>query len=158
MRVVVVALAVVVAVLAGFYGGYKVGQSNVSASTSGSSNRSGGGGAFTRNGGTFTGAACPSPGSSGGAAGAQAVARGRITSISSTSMTINAGSCTVTVDFSNGTVVTKQATGSTSDLQDAQTVTVIGTRQSDGSVKANTIAVGGAGGFGPGAGASPSGG
>jgi hypothetical protein len=161
MRVVLVALAVVVAVLAGFYGGYKVGQSNVSASTSGSSsNRSGSGNnSFTRGGGNFAGAACPSPGSSAAAAGAQAIARGRITSITSTSMTINAGSCTVTIDFTNGTVVTKQATGSTSDLQDAQTVTVVGTRQSDGSVKATMIAVGGAGGFVPGSspGASPGG-
>jgi hypothetical protein len=74
-------------------------------------------------------------------------------------MTINAGTCTVTIDFTNGTIVTKQATGSTSDLQDSQTVTVIGTRQSDGSVKANTIAIGGAGGpgagIGAGAGATP---
>jgi hypothetical protein len=147
MKAAVVALVVVVAVLGGFYGGYKVGQSNVSAATSNSSGRSGNnnGGGFTRQGGgSFGGGgACPSPGSSGATAGANAVARGRITSITSTAMTINTGACSVTIDFTTGTVVTKQAAGSTSDLQDSQTVTVIGTRQADGSVKATTIAIGG---------------
>jgi len=158
MRLVVVALVVVVAVLGGFYGGYKVGQSNVSAATNNSSNRSGSAGnGFNRGGGTTFGggSACPSPGSSAAKAGAQFIARGQITSITATAMTINTGSCTVTIDFTTGTVVTKQATASTSDLQDSQTVTVAGTRQGDGSVKATTIAVGGAnfpGGGGPGAG------
>jgi hypothetical protein len=161
MKTVVVALVVVVAVLGGFLGGYKVGQSNVSAATSSNSGRSGANGSgFNRQGGgTFAGA-CPSPGSS-AAAGAAFVARGRITAISATSLTITATgaggtTCTVTIDFGSGTVVTKQATGSTSDLQDSQTVTVIGTRQADGSVKAATIAIGGAGGLGPGG--APSGG
>jgi hypothetical protein len=167
MKAAVVALVVVVAVLGGFYGGYKVGQNNVSAASSNSSNntgRTGNGGGFPRGGngtGTFAGGgtACPSPGSSAAAAGANAVARGRITSISTTAMTINTGSCSVTIDFTSGTVVTKQVTGATSDLQDSQTVTVVGTRQADGSVKATTIALGGGnfpGGGGPGAVASPS--
>ena len=147
MKAAVLALVVVIAVLGGFYGGYKVGQSNVSAATA-SHNNTGktgaGNGGFTRNGGgTFGGGtACPSPGSSAAAAGAQAIARGRITSITATAMTINAGSCSVTIDFTNGTVVIKQVSGATSDLQDSQTVTVVGTRQADGSVKATTIAIG----------------
>jgi len=163
MRALVVALVVVVAVLGGFLGGYKVGQSNVSAATSSNSGRTGasGNGFNRQGGGAFAGAACPSPGSSPAAAGAQAVARGRITAVSATSMTITATgaggtTCTVTVDFASGTVVTKQATGSTSDLQDSQTVTVVGTRQADGSVKATAIAIGAP--VGPGAGGAPSGG
>lgn len=158
MKAAVLALAVVIGILGGFYGGYKVGQSNVSANTSSNTSRSGGAGnGFTRNGGGTFAAACPSPGSSAAVSGAQAFARGRITSITATSMTINAGNCTVTVNFTGGTVVTKQATGSTSDLQDSQTVTVVGTRQADGSVKAATIAIGGAGGPGGGAGLTPGG-
>jgi len=164
MKAAVVALVVVVAVLGGFLGGYKVGQSNASAATSSTSGRSGANGnGFNRQGGgqvAGLGAACPSPGSSPAAAGAQAVIRGRITAISATSMTITATgggtTCTVTVDFASGTVVTKQATGSTSDLQDSQTVTVVGTRQADGSVKATAIAIGAP--VGPGAGGAPSGG
>ena len=163
MKAVVVALVVVVAVLGGFYGGYKVGQNNVSAATS-SNNRAGNspGGGFNRQGGGGTfggGTACPSPGSSAAAAGAQALARGRITSITATAMTINTGSCSVTIDFTAGTVVTRQVTGTSADLQDSQNVAVIGTRQADGSIKATTIAIGGGtfqGGGGPGAGASPS--
>jgi hypothetical protein len=158
MKVVVVALVVVVAVLGGFYGGYRFGQSNVSAASNtgnrtGTNNPAGG---FNRNGGTFAGGgtACPSPGSAAAAAGAQAIAQGRITSVTATSMTITSGTCTVTVDFTSGTVVMKQTTGSTSDLQDSQAVTVIGTRQPDGSVKASTIAIGN--GFGRPGGASPS--
>ena len=143
MKTVVVALVVVIAVLGGFYGGYKVGQSNVKAATNNSSGsgRTGGNG-FTRGGGTFANQ-CPSPGSSAAATGAQAVARGQITSISATAMTINTGNCAVTIDFATGTIVIKEDTGSTSDLQDSQTVTVLGTRQPDGSVKATTIAIGG---------------
>lgn len=157
MKTVVVALVVVVAVLGGFYGGYRVGQSNVkAATTNGTGTGRAGGNGFTRGGGTFANA-CASPGASPAATGSQAVARGRITSISATAMTISTGSCSVTIDFTTGTVVTKQDTGSTSDLQDSQTVTVVGTRQSDGSVKAATIAIGGGGNFPGGAGPSPAG-
>jgi Domain of unknown function (DUF5666) len=143
MKTVVVALVVVVAVLGGFYGGYRVGQSNATAATSsGSGTGRTGGNGFTRGGGALANA-CPSPGSSPAATGSQAVARGQITSISATAMTINTGSCSVTIDFATGTVVIKQVTASTSDLQDSQMVTVVGTRQADGSVKAATIAIGG---------------
>jgi len=67
------------------------------------------------------------------------------------------------VTFGNTVQVSKNVAGSTSDLQDNMTITVIGTRQADGSIKATTIQIGGgAGRFGnPGGGgaqASPSGG
>jgi hypothetical protein len=78
----VVALLVVVAVLGGFYGGYKVGHSNVIASTTpqGSQvarNPAGGGSGFagTRGGGGLA-AACPTPGAT--PSTGQALARGTI--------------------------------------------------------------------------------
>jgi hypothetical protein len=67
------------------------------------------------------------------------------------------------VTFGNTVQVSKNVAGSTSDLEDNMTITVIGTRQADGSIKATTIQIGGAlvrGGFAgnPAAQASPSGG
>src|SRR5258708_30419724 len=77
MKTYVVALVVVVAVLGGFYGGYKIGQNNVSASasTTGSRTNAGSGSnAFT--GGRGVGAVCPSPAATPAAAGTPGVARG----------------------------------------------------------------------------------
>src|SRR5258708_35747142 len=82
MKTYVIALAVLVGVLGGFYGGYKVGQNNVSASSpsastragapSGSSNFTGGGRGLAR--------ACPSPGAT-PAAGRQSPARGTVSNL-----------------------------------------------------------------------------
>lgn len=145
MKSYVIALLVVVGILGGFYGGYKVGQNNVSAAspTAGSS-RTGNftGGAFGGRGGFA--AACPSPGAPTPAAGSNAVARGSITDLTSTSMTITSTSCDVKVVFGNTVQVSKNVTGSTSDLQDNITVTIVGTRQADGSIKATQIQIGGA--------------
>ena len=150
MKSLVIALAVLVGVLGGFYGGYKVGQSNVSASSQTPAARASGN-PFSRGGGGGTLAVeCPSPGSSAAAAGAQAFVRGTITSITATSMTVHTTGCDITVNFATGTTVVKQDAGTTSDLADSQTVIVIGTRQSDGSVKAQSISIGSAGGAPPG--------
>lgn len=147
MKSYIVALLVVVGVLGGFYGGYRVGQNNVSASTNNSSqfSRTGGTGSFTggRGGGGFA-ALCPSPGAPTPAAGTQAVARGSITDLASGSMTLTSTACDVKVTFGPTVTIQKQSAGSTSDLQDNQTVTITGTRQADGSIKATTIAIGGA--------------
>ena len=144
MKAYVVALLLVVGILAGFYGGFKVGQNNVSASTTAKSptrtgNPSGGfGGA--RGG---LGAACPSPGAATPSPGTQAVARGTITNLGSTSLTISNTSCDVKVVFGNTIQVSKTVAGNTSDLKNNITVTIIGTRQADGSILATTIQIGG---------------
>jgi len=39
--------------------------------------------------------------------------------------------------------ISRQASGATSDLKDNLTVTIIGTRQADGSIKATAIQIGG---------------
>jgi len=159
-------LLIVVGVLGGFYGGYRLGHNTVSASTTpqNSANRTGGafGGGRGGGGGAGFGAACPSPGAPSPSPGTNAVAAGAITDLTNSSLTITETSCDIKVTFGNTVQVSKNVAGSTSDLQDNITITVIGTRQADGSIKATTIQIGsglGRGGFGnPGAQASPSGG
>lgn len=155
MKGVVIALAILVGVLAGFYGGYKVGQNNLTASAASSTgNRTTGGGQFANGrGGGFAAGACPSPGAPSPSSGSQTFARGMVTNLSSTSMTVSQAGCDVKVTFTPTTTVQKSVSGSTSDLTDNQTVTVTGTRQPDGSVQAQAIQIGGA--RGPGAGANP---
>ncbi len=160
MKPYVVVLLLVVGVLGGFYGGYKIGQNNVSAATTSgnqAASRTGnpGGGGFGGGAGRGGfGAACPSPGAPSPSPGTNAAASGTITNLTSTSMTITAGSCEVNVVFGNTVQVSKTTTGSTSDLKDNITVTIVGTRQADGSIKANQIQIGGAR-LGIRAGASP---
>jgi len=154
----VVALLLVIGILGGFYGGYKTGQNNVSASAASQNqaSRTGGQGAFAggRGGGGF-GSACPSPGAASPSPGSNAVASGTVTDLTSTSLTITAAGCDVKIVFGNTVQVSKTVTGSTSDLKDNMTVTIVGTRQADGSIKATTIQIGGAR-VGARGGASPS--
>lgn len=148
MKAYVVALLVVVGVLGGFYGGYKIGQNNVSASTNTSQQQ------IQRTAGNFgagrgLGGVCPSPGAPTPSPGAQAVARGTVTNLASSSLTITNTACDVKVTFTPTVQVSKNVAGSTTDLKDNLTVTIIGTRQADGSILATTIQIGnGAGGFG----------
>jgi hypothetical protein len=138
----IVALLVVVGVLAGFYGGYRMGQNNVSASTTqNQAARTGNAGAGIGRGGGF-GSACPSPGAPSPSPGSNAVASGTITDLTSSSLTITTAACDVKVTFGNTVQVSKTVTGTTSDLKDTMTVTVIGTRQADGSIKATAIQIG----------------
>jgi len=151
----IVALLVVVGVLAGFYGGYRMGQNNVSASTTqNQSARTGTAGSGFGRGGGF-GSACPSPGAPSPSPGSNAVASGTVTDLTSSSLTITTTACDVKVSFGNTVQVSKTVTGTTSDLKDNMTVTIIGTRQADGSIKATAIQIGGNR-IGIRAGASPS--
>jgi len=157
----IVALLVVVGVLAGFYGGYKMGQNNVSASTTANTTiKTGGTGTgFTGGGGGRGGAgfgsACPSPGAPSPAPGSNAFASGTITNVTSSSFTITSPQCEIKVEFGNTVQVSKTVTGTTDDLKDNITVTIVGTRQADGSIKATQIQIGGTR-IGIRAGASPS--
>jgi hypothetical protein len=154
MKMYVVALVILVGVLGGFYGGYRVGQNNASASSSTSGSRaSTGGTTFTGRG---AGAVCPSPGAT-PASGSVSFARGTVTDLSGKSMTVTNTSCDVKVTFGPTVTVQKQVLGSTSDLQDNETVTVTGTRQPDGSILAQSIQIGPAGGIRTGSGSGGSG-
>lgn len=155
MKSYVVALLVVVGVLGGFYGGYKIGQNNVSASTGASAgqlNR----GAFA--GARGVGALCPSPGAPTPSPGSTALARGTVTDLAAGSLTVTSTACDVKVAFGPDVQVSKTVTGTTGDLQDNLTVTIVGTRQADGSILARTIQIGGAVFGGLGGGTRPGGG
>src|SRR6267378_4260558 len=161
MKTYVIALAVLIGVLGGFYGGYKVGQNNVSASSTAGATRAGNTGSSSLNaGGRGPGAVCPSPGATPPATGSQGLARGTVSNLSGTSMTVTNTNCDVKVTFGPTVTIQKQVLGSTGDLQDNQTVTITGTRQADGSILAQTIQIGPAGGgirTGTGGGAAGSG-
>ena len=145
MKTYVIALLLAVGVLAGFYGGFKVGQNNVSASTTGQKAAARTPGSFGNFGGTGVrgASACPSPGAPSPSPGTQAVARGTIGDLTSSSMTLTSTNCDVKVVFGNTVTVAKTVAGNTSDLKDNMTVTIVGTRQADGSIKATAIQIGG---------------
>jgi hypothetical protein len=147
MRTAIIALAVLVGILGGFYGGYTVGHSNVTAATSssGTSGQRTTGGAFVPGRGANA-AVCPTPGST-PAAGTTALFRGTVTNLTATSMTVSNASCSLTITFGPSTTIQKQVTGSTADLSNNETVTVTGRRSSDGSVSAVTIQITPAGSF-----------
>jgi hypothetical protein len=142
----VVALIVVVAVLGGFYGGYKVGHSNVSASTTSQGQvarnpAGGGGGGFTGTRGGGLAAACPTPGAA--PSTGQALARGTISNLATSTLTVTNPSCDVKVTLGPNITITKQSAGTTADLKNNLTVTITGTRQADGSILAQTIQIAG---------------
>lgn len=142
MKTYVVALVVLIGVLGGFYGGYKVGQNNVSASSTTAGSRViTGNSSSAFGGGRALGAVCPSPGAT-PAAGAVGFARGTVTDLNATSMTVTNTNCDVKVKFGPTVTIQKQVLGSTSDLQDNLTVTITGTREADGSILAQTIQIG----------------
>jgi hypothetical protein len=159
MKLYLVALVVLVGVLGGFYGGYKVGQNNVSASasTTGTRGTNGTGANGFTGGGRGLAGVCPSPGAS-PAAGTAGLARGTVTNLSGKSMTVASTNCEVKVTFGPTVTIQKQVLGTTSDLQDNQTVTVTGTRQADGSILAQSIQIGPAGGARTGTGSGSTGG
>jgi len=143
MKTYVIALAVLIGVLGGFYGGYKVGQNNVSASSTPGATRAGNTGSSGLNaGGRGLGAVCPSPGATPPATGSQGLARGTVSNLSGTAMTVTNTNCDVKVTFGPTVTIQKQVLGSTADLQDNLTVTITGTRQADGSILAQTILIG----------------
>jgi len=156
----IAALVVIVGLLGGFYGGYKVGgggtTANAAAATT--STRTGGTGF---GGGRGVAAACPSPGATPAASASAAAARrgatGTIANLTANSLTIHDTRCNtdVKVTFDPSVIVRKSVVGQASDLQETETITVTGTRQADGSIKANSINIvpagSGVGGFGGGA-------
>jgi hypothetical protein len=142
VKLYVVGLLVVVAVLGGFYGGYKVGHTTVVASTNtpNQSARAGGGGGAGAGAGRGFGAACPTPGAT-ASAGAQALARGTISNLNASSLTVTNPSCDVKVTLGANITISKSVAGSTADLKNNLTVTIMGTRQADGSILAQTIQI-----------------
>lgn len=150
----IAALVVIVALLGGFYGGYKIGGSgtaSAASSTTGTLRTAGAGG-----GGGRGLAACPTTSASPSANASGAISRrgatGTITNLTSNSLTVHDARCNtdVKVTFDQSVIVRKTVVGQASDLQESETVTVTGTRQADGSIKANSINIvpAGSAGFG----------
>ncbi|TMF10381.1 MAG: hypothetical protein E6I37_12280 [Chloroflexi bacterium] len=156
----IAALVVIIGLLGGFYGGYKVGGGGATASAANATtgNRTAGNGLN----GVRGQAACPSPGAtpapSASGAAARRGATGTIANLTGNSLTIHDSRCNtdVKVTFDPSVIVRKSVVGQASDLQETDTITVTGTRQADGSIKANSITIvpagsAGFGGFGGGA-------
>jgi hypothetical protein len=138
----IAALVVIVALLGGFYGGYKVGGGGTAAAAST--------GTTGKNATGFSGgrgvAACPTASAAASAAPSGALRRGAsgtVTNLTSDSLTVHDARCNtdVKVTFDQSVIIRKMVLGQASDLQESQTVTVVGTRQADGSVKANSITI-----------------
>jgi len=150
----IAALVVIVGLLGGFYGGYKVGGGGTTASAANSAtgNRTAANGF---GGGRGLAAACPSPGATPAPSASGAARRGAtgiVANLTANSFTIHDARCNidVKVTFDQSVIVRKTVVGQASDLQETQTITVTGARQADGSIKANSITIvpAGAGGFG----------
>ena len=150
----IAALVVIVGLLGGFYGGYKVGGGGTTASaasTTGTRTAGNGLGA-----GRGAAAACPSPGATPAASASGAAARrgatGTIANLTNNSFTIHDTRCNtdVKITFDQSVIVRKTVVGQASDLQESESITVTGTRQADGSIKANSITIvpAGSAGFG----------
>jgi hypothetical protein len=146
-----VSLIVVIGILGGFYFGAKYGQGHppaanaAAAAAATAQNRAGTGGGAAGAGGGGGGAF------GGGGAGLTAAATGPITAVNGTTITVQdrATGKLVKIDVSNARI-TRTVQGTTSDLTANQNVTVFGQTASDGSVTAQAVTLGGAGGRGGG--------
>jgi len=152
----IAALIVVVALLGGFYGGYKIGGGGTASAANATTTGTGRNGGTGFGGGRGIAAACPSPGATPAASASGAAARrgatGTVTNLTNNSLTIHDTRCNtdVKVTFDQSVIVRKTVVGQSSDLQETETITVTGTRQADGSIKANSVNIvpAGSGGFG----------
>jgi hypothetical protein len=144
-------LIVVIALLGGFYGGFRYESSKVGTTaaatgttgTTGTTGRTGtgtgtgaGGGGFAGGGGV-TGGGAGAGGFGGGRGGA-----GTITNLTTTGFTLHSANGTDTkVTFAPSATVRKTVTGAVTDLTNSVTVTVTGTRDSSGNLVATAITI-----------------
>lgn len=142
----IAALIAAVALLGGFYGGYKTAQGSSSASNTALAQ---GADRATRTGAGALAFACPSPGvaptpsASPNARGVRRGTTGTVTGLTNTSFTVHDARCNTDtkVTFDQSVIIRKTVDGQATDLQENQSVAVSGQRQADGSVKANTITI-----------------
>jgi hypothetical protein len=143
-----VGLIAVIAVLGGFYGGFRYEASKVTTASAAAATTTAGTGTTGRTGtGTGTGAGGGAGGAGGGFAGGGGAGfaggrgnAGTITNLTSTGFTLHSANGTDTkVTFASSATVRKTVTGALTDLQNNVTVTVTGTRDSSGNLVATTI-------------------
>jgi len=133
MKPLYVIILIIVFAGAAFYGGMQYQKSQTRAGFARFAG-AGGGGRFGGGQGGFGGGQ--------GASGMMPV-RGQVVSSSNNTVTVklNDGSSKI-VDLTSQTTISKTTTGSSSDLKSGETVTAIGTTNSDGSVTAQTLLIG----------------
>jgi hypothetical protein len=148
MKSAVIGLGLAIAVLGGFYGGYKVGVAKApapSAAIVAGTSQAGTGSGNGRAGGGFAGGAgfagagaCPTPGATG-----RGTVTGTITASGSGTLTIHDARCNtdVKVTYTGSTPLTKVVQAQSGDLTNNVNVLVVGQRQSDGSVTATQISI-----------------
>src|SRR5207249_11008567 len=148
----IAALIVVVALAGGFYGGYKIGGGGTASAANSSATGAGRTAGNGIAGGRGMAAACPSPSASASGAAARRGATGTVTNLTGSSLTVHDARCNtdVKVTFDQSVIVRKTVVGQSADLQESETITVTGTRETDGSIKANSINIvpAGSAGFG----------
>jgi hypothetical protein len=143
------ALFVVIALLGGFYGGFRYESTKVPASTpSGSATTTGTGAAANGTTGRGANGAGGNGGASNGGAGgfgggfAGRGGVGTITNLTSTGFTLHSANGTDTkVTFASSASVRKTVDGQVSDLQNNLNVTVTGTRDANGNLTATVITI-----------------
>jgi len=143
-------LIVVIGVLGGFYVGAKYGQGHPLPTTPAAATSAGPG--------TGAGARAAGGGLGGAAAGGQGLAaNGPIVAVSGTTITVHDRQTDkdVKVDVASARI-SKTTQGTTADLTQNQTVTVLGQAGADGTVTAQAITIGGGAGFGGGRQGRPS--
>jgi YD repeat-containing protein len=135
-----VVLIAVIAVLGGFYGGfrYESGKVATTASAAATPATTGGTGRTGNGTGTF-----PGGGAGGGAGfGGGRGNAGTITNLTSTGFTLHSANGTDTkVTFAPSATVRKTVAGQLTDLTNTATVTVTGTRDASGNLVATTITI-----------------
>jgi hypothetical protein len=148
MNNVTAGLIVVIALLGGFYGGYRyesgkvptaaaAANSSTPKTTTGNGAVAGGGAA----GGGFAGGGAGSGAGGGGFAGARGSA-GTITNLTATGFTLhNPNGTDTVVTFAPNPTVRKTVAGQLSDLSNSVVVTVTGTRDASGNLVATTITI-----------------
>ena len=140
MRTAAIALAIVIGVLGGFYGGLRYGETRPVAAKTATAGQGVRGNGSGFQGGTFTGgqAPCPTPGSAG-----RGAATGTIRAAGNGTLTIHDSRCNVDVKVSYGSsaMVTRVTQGQAGDLKTGENVTVIGQRAADGSISATAISI-----------------
>ncbi len=137
MKVAAAALAVLVGILAGFYGGIRVGRQNNPPGSTRVAVPSGTGVQQARFSDCGGDPAVPGPAAGRGAAG------GTVTRVDAFSLTLRDPRCNVDVKvtFGSDVLVRKTVPGLAADLQVNASVTVQGQRQSDGSIAAQSITI-----------------
>jgi hypothetical protein len=134
-----VGLIAVIALLGGFYGGFRYESGKVTTASAAATTT--GGNAARTPGGTAVAGGGNGQGGAGGFGGGRGGA-GTITSLTAAGFTLHSANGTDTkVTFAPGATVRKTVAGQVTDLQDSVTVTVTGTRDSSGNLVATAITI-----------------